>query len=50
MTERVRHDYALLLQDEAVLNGKFLAEVVECVRAFLPGRRPPLMYHNEEFA
>ena len=49
-TERVRHDYALLLQDEAVLNGEFLAEVVGCVRAFLPGRRPPLMYHNEEFA
>lgn len=49
-TERVRHDYALLLQDEAVLNDEFLVEVLECVRAFLPGRRPPLMYHIEEFA
>ena len=33
MSERGRHDYPLLLQDEAVLNGEFLAEVpvvVEC--------------------
>ena len=49
-TEHVTHDYALLLQDEAVLNGEFLAEVVEFVRAFLPGRRPPLMYRIEQFA
>lgn len=27
MPERGRHDYPLLLQDEAVLNGEFLAEV-----------------------
>ena len=45
MPERGRHDYPLLLQKEAVLNGEFLAEVpvvVECFRALFPGRRPPL--------
>ena len=51
--ERGRHDYPLLLQDEAVLNGEFLAEVpvvVECFGAFLSGRFPPFMYHFSEFA
>ena len=45
MPECGRHDYPLLLQKEAVLNGEFLAEVpvvVECFRALFPGRRPPL--------
>ena len=48
-----RHDYSFLLQDEAILNGEFLAEVpvvVECFWAFLSGRRPPFMYHFSEFA
>ena len=51
--ERGRHDYPLLLQDEAVLNGEFLAEVpvvVECFVAFLSGRRPSFVYHFSEFA
>ena len=53
MPERGRHDYPLLLQDEAVLNGEFLTEVpvvVECFRALLLGRRPPFMCHITEFA
>ena len=53
MPERGRHDYPLLFQDVAVLNGDFLAEVpvvVEWLRAFLPGRRPPFMYQIAEFA
>lgn len=44
MPERGRHDYPLLFQDVAVLNGDFLAEVpvvVEWLRAFLPGRSLP---------
>ena len=44
--EHDRHDYPLLLQDEAILNGEFLAEVpvvVEYFGAFLSGRRPPFM-------
>lgn len=51
--ERGRHDYSFLLQDEAILNDEFLAEVpvvVECFGAFLSGRRPPFMYHFLEFA
>ena len=53
MHERGRHDYPLLLQDEAVLNGGFLAEipvVVKCFRVLLLGRRLPFMYHIAEFA
>ena len=53
MPENGRHDYRLLFQDEAVLNGEFLAEVlvvVECFRALLLGGRPPFMYHIAEFA
>ena len=51
--ERGRYEYSFFLQDEAILNGEFLAEVpvvVECFRAFLSGRRPPFMYHFSEFA
>ena len=51
--ERGRRDYPLLLQDEAVFNCEFLAEipvVVECFGAFLSGRRPPFMYHFWAFA
>lgn len=47
--ERGRHDYSFLLQDEAILNGEFLAEVpivVQCFGAFLAGRRPPFIYHS----
>ena len=36
--DRGRHDYSLLLQDKAFLNGEFLAEVpevVECSGEFL---------------
>lgn len=53
MPEHGRRDYRLLFQDEAVLNGEFLAEVlvvVECFRALLLGGRPPFMYHIAEFA
>ena len=53
MPERGRHDYPLLLQDESVLNGEFLAEVpvvVERFRAFLPSGRPSFMYHIAELA
>ena len=52
-SERGRHDYSFLLQDDAILNGVFLVEVpvvVECFGAFLSGRRPPFMYHFSEFA
>ena len=53
MPEGGRHDYPLLVHDEAVLNDELLAEVpvvVECFMAFLPGRRPLFMYHITEFA
>ena len=51
--ERGRYDYPLLLQDEAVLDGELVAEVlvaVECFGAFLSGRRPPFMFPISEFA
>lgn len=53
MPECGRHNYPLLLQDEAVLNGEFLAEVsvvMECLRAFLSGCGPSFMYYVAEFA
>lgn len=53
MPECGRHNYPFLLQDEAVLNGEFLAEVpvvMECFRAFLSGYGPSFMYYVAEFA